>query len=177
MNQLMNWFAQLFSSWKCWIVIPPWDVGVRVRLGKVAATLAPGIHFRIPGLDEIVLVNTRLRIESTPTVTIKGEGGKARVISATVGYAIVDPVRAMLRYTVPGSALLAMAQSQISEGRGAEAVLAALRVEFIMHGIDVVYVFYTENVEVRTYRLLSGGGGGVWSGSSSGPTAHGVGAY
>lgn len=172
MNQFIEWLSRLFSSWKFWIVVPPWEVGVRVRLGKVAAALQPGLHFRIPGLDEIVLVNTRLRIEGTPTVTIKGAHvNKARVVSAQVGYAIKDPVKALLKFTYPGPAIQGMAQSKIAAGDGADAVLAALRAEMEPHGVAIDFVYFTEDVEVRTYRLLNGGGG-VFMGS----TGVGVGA-
>lgn len=167
MNQLLEWLSRLFSSWKFWIVVPPWDIGVRVRLGKVAASLSPGVHFRIPMLDEIVLVNTRLRLCGTPTVTIAGsKDNKAKVITAQVGYSITDPVKALLRYTDPASAIMALAQSGISDGLSAEATRDRLNAEFRPHGLNVPTVYYTENVEVRTYRLLNGGSGGVYSGGS-----------
>lgn len=180
MNALLEWISRIFQSWKFWIVIAPWDIGVRVRVGKVAAALQPGLHFRIPMFDEIVLVNTRVRIEPTPTVTVKGaKPGTARVITAQVGYAIVDPVKALLRYSQPGAAVLAMAQSLLAKATACEDATKALNVEFGGHGIEVVYVYCTEDVEVRTYRLLQGGGGIYASGGGVGPAGgpHGVSAY
>lgn len=176
MSQLIEWLSRLFSSWKFWVVVPPWEIGVRVRLGKMAAALQPGIHFRIPALDDIVMVNTRLRIEATPTVTIKGSReNKARIITAQVGYAIKDPVAALLKYTFPGPAIQGVAQSRIAAGEGPEAVLEALRREVGPYGIEVAFVYFAENVEVRTYRLLSGGGS-VYSGTTGvgEPTARGM---
>lgn len=140
---------------------------MRVRLGKVANSLPPGPHIRIPFVDEIILVNTRLRIEATPTVTIAGKAGKARVLTAQVGYSVIDPVRAMLRYTHPSPALIAYAQSKIAEGATPELVRDALNLEFSQHGITVDYVYYTEDVEVRTYRFLNSMGG-VYSGGPMG---------
>jgi hypothetical protein len=165
--------SRLFSSWKFWIVVSPWDVGVRVRMGKVAATLRPGPHLRIPGLDEIVMVNTRLRMCSTPTVTIAGSNAnKTRVVTANVAFTVADPVRAMLAYTDSASALAALAQAAIATGKTQEEALAALREEFGAHGVDVSAVYYTENVEVRTLRLMQGGGG-VYMGGSGYPVAPG----
>lgn len=171
----------MVSSWKCWIVIAPWDIGVRVRLGKVASELKPGLHFRIPMLDEIVLVNTRLRIEPTPTVTVRGSRpNTARVVTAQVGYLISAPMTAMLRYTTPGAALLSMAQAKVAEGATPEETRLALEAEFRPNGVQVVYVYYTEDVEVRTYRLLTSAGGGVYSHGTPmpmGPDSHGVSGY
>lgn len=167
MNQLIEWLSRMFSSWKFWIVVPPWDVGVRVRLGKVAAEMRPGLHFRIPMIDEIVLVNTRLRMASTSTVTVAGSGpNRARVITAQVGFSIKNPVDAMLRFTEPGSAIVALAQSGIADGLTADETRDRLAAEFEPHGVEVLTVYYTENVEVRTYRLLNGGGGGIYMGAS-----------
>lgn len=171
MGQIWDWLARAVSSWKFWIVIPPWDVGVRVRLGKVAASLQPGVHFRIPMLDEIVLVNTRLRLQGTPTITVQGSTPtKARVVSAQVGFAVVDPVKAMLRYADPGTAVVALAQAKIASGGRASDVAAQLNAELRDSGLAVEYVYFIEDVEVRTYRLLQGGSGGVYSGCSVAPS-------
>jgi regulator of protease activity HflC (stomatin/prohibitin superfamily) len=167
-NQLFEWASRLLSSWKFWLVVPPWDIGVRVRLGRVAASLKPGPHLRIPLLDEIILVNTRVRLESTPTVTITSTAGRARVVTAQVGYAVVDPLKAMLRYTVPGAAVIALAQAKIAQGVPPAEAREDLNREFTRWGIEVLALYYVEDVEVRTYRFLQGGGGGVYSGSSPG---------
>jgi hypothetical protein len=166
-NQFFEWVYRIVASWKFWLVVPPWDIGVRVRLGKVAATLTPGLHFRIPGLDEIILVNTRLRLAGTPTVTIPGSrDNKARVITGQVAFFITDPVKALLAYTYPTDAIAALAQSCIAGGGTADEALARLKAEFGGTGINVTAVYYTENVEVRTFRFLMNGGGGVYSGAS-----------
>lgn len=160
MNELLAWLSRLFSSWRPWLVIQPWDVGVRVRLGKNATKLSCGLHFRVPLLDQISLVNTRVRISTTPPVTI-GNGHKttARVISATVGFRISDPLKAMLTYTQPPVAVLSYAQATVSRNLSAEECLASVRREFDDSGIEITFLYFTENVEVKTYRILNSHGG------------------
>lgn len=48
MQQFIAWLSGVLNSWKFWIVIAPWEVGVRIRLGRKAVALGPGLHLRIP---------------------------------------------------------------------------------------------------------------------------------
>lgn len=165
MNQLLEWLSRLFSSWKFWIVVPPWDIGVRVRLGKVAASLSPGPHLRIPMLDEIVLINTRLRITSAPSITMPGtRSGMARVVAATAGFFVSDPVVAMSKYAYPDGAVAAYLATEAARCQTVERCQEAMIKAFDDGGIKIAFVRYTEDVEVKTLRLLQGGGG-VFMGS------------
>lgn len=160
MNSFFEWISRLASSWKCWIVVPPWDTGVRVRLGKIARSLPPGLHLRIPGLDEIALVNTRLRVESTPAMTLSnGKPGWVRTTTATIGYRVVDPLEALMHYTEPGQVLVAMAQRWVTRGSDAGQVTEQLRAEVQGTGIAVEWVYFAEQAEVKCLRLMQGGGG------------------
>ncbi len=166
MNALFQWIAHVVGSWKFWIVIAPWDIGIRVRMGKSAATLAPGPHFRIPFIDEIILVNTRMRIESTPPITIAGsKANTAKVVSATVGYSISDPLKAALTYTYPGPIVTGFVQAAIVDGRNEQQAMEYTSEAVRSGGIKIEFVYFSENVEVRTYRLISSSGGGAYSGS------------
>lgn len=171
MNELLQALSHFFSSWKFWVIVAPWEVAVRIRLGRVAASLAPGPHFRIPFLDEITIINTRLRVSTAPTVTIAGANGKVRVISATVGYRIADPRRAMLRYTHPDPAVLTLAQAEVAAGFTSDEAHQHLGEAMGENGIAVEFVRYVEDVEVKAYRLLQYG----WSIShqTDGPPAPG----
>jgi regulator of protease activity HflC (stomatin/prohibitin superfamily) len=165
MNALFEWVARVVSSWRFWIVVAPWDIGIRIRLGKMAAALQPGFHFRIPFVDEITLVNTRIRMDTTPTVTVKGsKPSTSKVITATVGYAIVDPLKAMLEYSYPGVVLTGFAQEEIVAGTPQEEIKEKLNQKVSGNGIRIDFVYFSENVEVRTYRLINNNGGGFYGG-------------
>ena len=172
MNQLLSWLSQLFQSWKCWIVIAPWDVGVRIRLGKTAAAMPPGLHFRLPFIDQIVLVNTRTRVTTVPGVVRAGNGnGKLRTTSAAVGYRIADPLKSLAAYSYPDGIVAAFGQAALAKGSTAVDALLDLQREFGPNGIEIIYLVYTEDVEVRTLKLLNGSGGVHLGGS--GPTVPG----
>lgn len=160
MQEFLAWLSRVLNSWKFWIVVAPWEIGVLVRLGKRASSLAPGLHWRIPFLDVIVLVNTRLRIDGTPPITIEtGDGSRNRTkyISAVVGYQVTDPLKSMLKFGLPQSAVICKAQSEIASTKSEEGATQALQSYFDEDsGITIVFVRFVENVEVRTYRILNG---------------------
>jgi len=155
MNQLLDWLSKLLGSWKPWVVIPPWDIGVRVRVGKTAVRLLPGPHLRIPFIDEVMLVNTRLRITSCPAVTITADEGKSRVLSATIGYCIDDPLLAMMRFDPPQTAIDAVAMSALSKGSTADEALDLLRKFFDGTGVRIEVLTYSDDVVAMPIRLLN----------------------
>ncbi len=162
MNEFLAWLSRILDSWKFWIVIAPWEVGVRVRLGKNAVALRSGLHFRIPFVDAITLVNTRLRIDQSPPVAIAARGSFTRYISATVGYRISDPLKAMLKFGLPAAVVISKAQGEIAlhhdEGRTLESLSAYFGPDC---GIVMEFVKFVEDVEVKTYRLINGSSWGM----------------
>jgi hypothetical protein len=164
-NLFLEWLSRLVSSWKFWIVVPPWDIGVRVRLGKIARPLLPGLHFRIPFVDDVILVNTRLRVATTPAVTINnGTIGKARIITAVVGYSVTSPILAMNRYASPESAILSITAAAIPICKDADECLIDIKAKIAGTGVAVDFVRYIEDVDgVRTLRLINGTSS-IWAG-------------
>jgi hypothetical protein len=158
MQEFLAWLSRILDSWKFWVVIAPWELGVRIRMGKNATSLRPGPHFRIPFIDAITLVNTRLRIDGTPPVTVSGSAANAtRYISATVGFRISDPLKAMLKFGAPGPVVVSKTQGEIAVTRDESKVTQALKAYFDADsGISIEFVKFVEDVEVRTYRLING---------------------
>jgi len=151
-------FSRIVDAWKCWIVIAPWEIGVRVRLGRNADAMQPGFHFRIPFVDVITLVNTRLRIDGTPPVTVHGQAKHCtRYISATVGYHVTDPLKAMLKFGLLSSVVTTKAQGEIAAKCDEAEAIKSLREFFDAgSGIEIDFIKFVEDVEVRTYRLING---------------------
>jgi SPFH domain/Band 7 family protein len=156
-SQLVDALRSLFGASLPWIVVPPWCVGVRVRLGKRATRLEPGFHFRIPLLDQIQLVNTRRRFASSNPVTVAGERpGHVRVRSAVCGFTVTDPLLAVLAFDHPEQALSAMLLS-IASSCGDSAVAAGtLNAKLEGCGIRIDSIEYGEDVEVRALRIMNG---------------------
>lgn len=152
MTAFIQWITKIFGAWKPWLIVKPWEIGIRVRLGKRATALQPGPHLRLPLLDHVQTVNTRLRIVTTPTVTLSnGKPGYARVRSLVLGFRIADPLKAMMAYTDPEGVAMAKAQAALSISETVEDCQRELEK---LDGILMEFVRFTDDVEVRTYRLL-----------------------
>lgn len=89
-----HWFTALFSyagkPFQWWVVIAPWEQGLRVRLGRVAAMLKPGIHFRIPFLDRVYAQSVRLRTLIESNITSTTSDGKSITFTLAVEFRIHD---------------------------------------------------------------------------------------
>jgi len=155
MDQFLAWLSKIVDSWKFWLVIAPWEIGIRVRLGKRGMALCPGLHFRIPFVDAITLVNTRLRIEGTPPVTVAGKKtNQTRYIVASIGFKISDPLKAMMKYGCPAPVVISRARGEIAKSVDAAMALERLR-DFFDQDSGIDFIIFVEDVEVRTFRLIN----------------------
>lgn len=154
-NGLADWISRIATTWKFWCVVPPWEVGIRVRLGRQAESLLPGPHWRIPVLDQIFMVNTRERYASTPTVTLPcSEGNRVRCVRAIVGYRLTRPLLAIQTYEHPSVAVMARTQSCIAADMPASMIEESLREEFKSGGIEISFVRFSEDVNVPALRVM-----------------------
>jgi regulator of protease activity HflC (stomatin/prohibitin superfamily) len=64
MYQVKEFFEYIFNAVKIWIIIQPWQQGLRVRNGKDVKLLNGGIYFKLPYFDSVYVQETRLRVVS-----------------------------------------------------------------------------------------------------------------
>jgi len=88
MNQIKDFFEYIFNAIKIWIIVQPWQQGIRVRAGKNTKILFPGVYFRIPYVDSVYVQESRLRIASMPIQTCTSKDLKTVTINASIGYSI-----------------------------------------------------------------------------------------
>lgn len=114
----MNWLSQIFGflkSFQFWIVIAPWESGLRVRLGRTATTLHPGPHWRLPFLDRTFVQSTRLRSISDQGQTMTTRDGHVLTLSVAVFYAIDDIARLYKSVSNPETTLLYQVEGLVAE--------------------------------------------------------------
>jgi len=90
MLQIKEFFEYIFDVFKIWVIIQPWQQGIRVRNGNKTKLLEKGIYFKIPYFDSVYIQESRLRIGDTPTQTVTTKDSKTITISSAIGYSIVD---------------------------------------------------------------------------------------
>ncbi len=90
MEYIRATFDYLCKVFTWWVIVLPWEQGLRIRFGKTIKLLSAGVHFRIPFFDAIYIQTTRLRIVSLPLQTLTTLDGKTITILASIGYSITD---------------------------------------------------------------------------------------
>lgn len=91
---MTTWLTTIFHAMsqplKWWVVVAPWEQGIRVRLGKEALKLDPGLHFRIPFLDRIYVQSIRLRIITSGIRTFSTSDNKVVNVNLGIRFAVRD---------------------------------------------------------------------------------------
>lgn len=108
MTSIFQWLSDILQKVKLWVIINPWERGVRVRLGKHTFLLEAGWHWKLPFLDEVTIVNTRLRIAPTGFQTLTTKDGKTLTVAILLGFTVVDPLKALLKFQRPESSYTAL---------------------------------------------------------------------
>lgn len=164
----MEWLSQILSGLvkplQWWIVIAPWEEGVRVRLGKTSKKLCPGIHFRIPWLDRVYVQSTRIRILTETGQTITTADGKVLTLAVNVEFRISDVQRMFLSVSDPEMVILGkvaglvaeLVSTTSSEGLTPKKIEehASGKISADEWGLSGIKVMVTNFAYVRTYRLL-----------------------
>ncbi len=177
-----NWLQQI-AEWlkglRCWYIVRPWEEGISVRCGRWVFDALPGLHLRIPFVDEVFVQNTRLRSLNLPVQTVTNREGATITVSAVVQWRISNVKLLYGRVHVPEDWIYNTALSAIAEvmfgmgidsdpksiGDAASKALAS----GIELGLIIESVAITDFARVRTYRLISGEGNTGWSWNRVGP--------
>jgi hypothetical protein len=163
-SAFFDWLLSFFREFKILAIVLPWERAIRVRLGNRVRIWEPGWHIRLPFIDEIQVLNTRLRIASGGSQTLTTVDGHALTVGVTIGFSIRDPAQAMLRMHHPEACCSCLAMSVVSE-LVANATRAGLRPTAIeAHvlnklqaepGYEFEFVRVTDFAYARTFRLLN----------------------
>ncbi len=115
----MNWIKDLAnylsSIFKWWVIVLPWQEGVRVRLGRFEKRLPKGIYLKLPIVDSVFVQNVRFHISQMPVQTITAKSGETVTVNGMIAYQIVDILKLYKGITNPDATLVGLAMSGISQ--------------------------------------------------------------
>lgn len=158
LTPLAHAFAQPF---KWWFVVAPWEQALRIRLGKRAVLMGPGIHFRLPFLDRVYRQSMRLRTIRDEGQTMTTADGRVLTISVGVEFEVADLRRLYESLANPEVVLLVRVRSvlaqEITTTHSSELTPASLQRAFEVPrdwGLKSVRVFVVGFAYTRTYRLI-----------------------
>lgn len=164
MNTFVEWLMSLIREAKWWVIVQPWERAVRTRRGMNAEIVEAGLHFKIPVIDEVIVVNNRLRIAVFPSQTITTNDGKTVTVAGVVGFRITDPLAALMAMRQPEMTCAAFAQASVASYIAArslsEIAVADLQesarrdIEGRASGMKFDFVNVVDFAAVKTIRLL-----------------------
>lgn len=164
MNQIKDFFEYIFNSIKIWVIVQPWEQGIRVRRGKQIKKLNGGIYFRIPYLDSVYIQETRLRVITLNIQTLMSKDTKTITINSSLGYSITNLELLYKTLFHPEATISNMAMSEISDfifknnledinpAKIEKSVLDKLNAE--NYGLKFEYFRLTNFAVVKTFRLI-----------------------
>ncbi|MDW8065415.1 MAG: slipin family protein [Anaerolineae bacterium] len=76
-------------------VLPEWERGVVLRLGRYHSTKGPGLFFIIPIVDRVIRVNLRLMTFDVPPQEAITRDNVTVKVNAVVFYRVIDPANAI----------------------------------------------------------------------------------
>lgn len=164
MNWVKDLFDYLFKTFQWWVVVLPWEQGIRVRLGKKKTIMNAGTYLKIPIIHSVSVQSTRKRFVQIPTQTLTTRDGVTITIQGSIGYAIKNIERLYETIYHPESTLVALAARSIAQfvstndatsitpfsiqNNGHQSVITE------DYGLGDVEIAITGFAKVKTFRLI-----------------------
>lgn len=160
---IISWIDQLLPV----IIIPSYEEGVQLRFGKFKQVLHPGIHFKLPFLDEILHQHVVVTTLSLPAQSLYTLDKQNFVVKGVVKYKIADVKTFLLEVYDAKDALSDMTMSIIKNivisipaekciDQDLDNLLTKkVRVEAKKWGVDIQQVTLTDVAPIKSYRLIN----------------------
>lgn len=167
----MEWAKQLFEAiqkiFVWWVIVNPWELGVRSRAGKPAELLRAGCHFRIPFFDTVLIQPVRERVTNLAPQVCSTLDNEVMTVCINISYKISDIAKVYNTIHNPEGTICSIAMGEASkviselnlhechQRKVEEAIQNALSVLDI--GIEIRGIRIVTFAKVRTYRLIQDG--------------------
>lgn len=167
LDKLIDIVLQFIDDLVPWVVIPHYDRGVRLRLGKPCGVLECGFHWKVPFADQILthmIMPTTMNLSEQSVVTADGT---AVVVKAVIKYEVENVERLLLEVNSASDALSDMAQGLIRDkliaadwkdcnnDKITSDISRSIKIEAKKWGIRVLTVVLTDLSPMRSIRLLN----------------------
>jgi regulator of protease activity HflC (stomatin/prohibitin superfamily) len=164
MNQFKEFMQWLINAVKIWVIVQPWETGLRVRSGKDIKKIEGGLHFKIPYLDSIYVQEKRLRICTIPIQTLTTKDGEAITIDTSLGYSVSNIKQLYNTLFHPETTVSNIAKSEVAEyifsRNSADIIPKELEIEVLKqlqkedYGLKIEYFKIATFARVKTFRII-----------------------
>lgn len=172
MNAIIEILRSFWRLFVWWVVIQPWELGLRVRLGKHRTLLRPGLHFRIPYVDSVFKQSIRLRWTTLCSQTVTTRDGHTLTMSGQLGYEIADIDKLYDTLHQAENAIRSIAQGAVSRHVHANELSAcrpqdveagaSATMDLSQYGLTYRALQLTTFCRVKTYRIINDQHENIW---------------
>lgn len=163
-KDIIDFLTRIFQ-W--WVIVMPWEKGIRLRVGKHWTIMHEGIYLKLPIVDRVYIQSTSKRIISGPVQTLTTKDAHTLTVCASIGYCVADVKKLYMsvfhtELTIANLVLSEVAQF-ISDHDLRECSPKAIegsisnKVEKADIGIGEISVTIIGYALVKTYRLIQDG--------------------
>jgi regulator of protease activity HflC (stomatin/prohibitin superfamily) len=137
----------LFTSFK---IIREFERGIVYTFGKYTSTRNPGIQLVFPGIQNMIVVDIRVRTEDVPPQDVISRDNVSVKVSAVVYYRVVDPALAINRVEDFNNATSQLAQTTLRSILGKHELDDMLsKRDQLNHDIQAILDTQTENWGIK----------------------------
>ncbi|ASJ09506.1 hypothetical protein A3L11_09785 [Thermococcus siculi] len=127
-------------------VIRPYQKGLVERLGKFNRILEPGIHFIIPFMERVRVIDMREHVVDVPPQEVICKDNVVVTVDAVVYYQIMDPVKAAYNVSNFLMAIIKLAQTNL------RAIIGEMELDETLSGRDIINARLREELDKITDR-------------------------
>ncbi|HII60945.1 SPFH domain-containing protein [Pyrococcus horikoshii] len=127
-------------------VIRPYQKGLVERLGKFNRLLDPGIHFIIPFMERVKIVDLREHVIDVPPQEVICKDNVVVTVDAVVYYQVIDPVKAVYNVSDFLMAIVKLAQTNL------RAIIGEMELDETLSGRDIINARLREELDKITDR-------------------------
>jgi regulator of protease activity HflC (stomatin/prohibitin superfamily) len=164
MEWLKQIWEQLSSLLRWWVIILPWEQGIKVWLGKKQTLLKAGIYFRVPYFHTVYVQPCRINFINLSPQTLTTKSGDTVTIGMIVGYSIRDVSKLYNSVNEVQGAICGFIQGNVSSFVSSSTTDDSRPNNIEDHvkdkltstdwGLDVSEIRVTNYAIVKTYRLI-----------------------
>ena len=160
---LSNWIEQLLPIF----IIRDYEKAVLLRWGKYKRTINPGVYFKIPFFDEVLIHHVVVTTLSLPPQSLYTKDRQNVVVKGLVKYRIADVKTFLLEVYDAQDAISDMTQSIIkniimdkslvecTDSEIDNTLTKKSRVEARKWGVEIQQVTLTDLAPIRSFRLIN----------------------
>ena len=168
-EQIISLISAFWQHILPFFVVDEYERAITLRIGRYRKTYSPGLHFKIPFIDAVMVESVVTDTYNLPSRALTTSDNKEIIVSAVVKYSIDDIKKFKLDITDEESAIqdicLGVIRASLTSKTWIDCqdkkvdtyITSQVRAEISKYGVAVEKVRLTDLTRVRSFRLFGDG--------------------